>query len=180
MKKIHYSIVIPVFAALLLLSGCDSGNESAQTHKPVPISNGDECHVCGMTIHNHPGPKGQAFIRNNSTPFKYCSTRDLFSHILQPEVRSRITQIYTHDMGSTTWESPDNSAFTDARQAWYVIHHPMTGAMGPTLASFAEKAAAEEFIAEHGGEVVRFEDITLELVANLTMGNETMADSHQH
>lgn len=180
MKKLYHSIFIPVFAALLVLSGCDSGNESAQAHEPVPISSGDECHVCGMTIHNHPGPKGQAFIRNQSMPFKYCSTRDLFSHILQPEVRSRITQIYTHDMGSTAWDSPDNSAFTDARQAWYVIHHPMTGAMGPTLASFAEQAAAEEFIAEHGGEVVRFDEITLELIAKLTTGDETMADSHQH
>lgn len=180
MKKIYYSIYIPLVAALLVLSGCDRGDESAQFHEPVPISNSDECHVCGMTINNHPGPKGQAFIRNNSTPFKYCSTRDLFSHILQPEVRSRITRIYTHDMGSTEWETPSNTAFTDARQAWFVINHPMTGAMGPTLASFAEKSAAENFIEQHGGEIVRFDDITLEMVANINTGmnDEDPTPSH--
>jgi len=180
MKKIDYSIFIPVFAALLLLSGCDRGDESAHAHEPVPINNGDECHVCGMTINNHPGPKGQAFIRNNATPFKYCSTRDLFSHILQPEVRSRITQVYTHDMGSTAWQSPDNSAFTDAREAWFVINHPKKGAMGPTLAPFAEKSAAENFIEQYGGKIVRFEDITLEMVANINTGmnDEDQVPSH--
>ena len=178
--KIHYSIFIPVFAVLLLLSGCDRGDKSAQSHDPVPISNGDECHVCGMTINNYPGPKGQAFIRNHSTPFKYCSTRDLFSHILQPEVRSRITQIYTHDMGSTEWDTPSNTAFTDARQAWFVINHPMKGAMGPTLASFAEKTAAENFVEQHGGKIVRFDDITLEMVAKINTGMSDEEQAHTH
>ncbi len=180
MTKRHYWFFIPAFAALLLLSGCERSDETAQSRAPVSISDGDECHVCGMTINNHPGPKGQVFIRNNATPFKYCSTRDLFSHILQPEVRSRITQIYTHDMGSTGWEAPSNAAFTDARQAWYVIHHPMTGAMGPTLASFAEKSAAENFREQHGGELVRFDDITLEMVATITTGMNDDAQAHSH
>ncbi|MDY6978691.1 MAG: nitrous oxide reductase accessory protein NosL [Pseudomonadota bacterium] len=178
--QIHHRVLIPLFSALLLVAGCEPANDTGQVHEPVPIGAADECHVCGMTITRHPGPKGQAFIRHAATPFKYCSTRDLFSHILQPEVRSRITQIYTHDMGATSWQAPDNSAFTDARQAWYVIHHPMTGAMGPTLASFAEKSDAENFTAKHGGEMVRFEEITLELVANLTTGDGAPSDSHQH
>ncbi|TDX96883.1 nitrous oxide reductase accessory protein NosL [Thiohalophilus thiocyanatoxydans] len=178
--KTHYSIFIPVFAALLLLAGCDRSDDSTASSKPVPISSGDECHVCGMTIHNHPGPKGQAFIRGSSTPFKYCSTRDMFSHVLQPEVRSRITGIYTHDIASTEWEAPSNSAFTDAREAWYVINHPRKGAMGPTLASFADKTAAEDFIEEYGGEIVRFDAITLEMVANLKTGSEDEDPAPSH
>ncbi|MFP4609757.1 MAG: nitrous oxide reductase accessory protein NosL [Thiohalophilus sp.] len=178
MHKIHYSILIPLFAALLLAGGCDRGDESARAHEPVPISQGDECHVCGMTINNHPGPKAQAFIRDKATPFKYCSTRDLFSHVLQPEVRSRISQIYTHDMGSTEWDAPANDAFTDAREAWYVINHPRKGAMGPTLASFADKSAAEDFIEQHGGEIVRFDEITLEMVANINTGMDDDEQAH--
>jgi len=180
MKKIYHSIFIPVFAALLFSVGCDRSDESAQFHEPVPISNADECHVCGMTITRFPGPKGQAFIRGNSTPFKYCSTRDMFSHILQPEVRSRITRIYTHDMSSTAWDAPSNTAFTNARQAWYVINHPMQGAMGPTLATFAEKSAAENFIELHGGEIVRFDDITLEMVANIHTGMNDKDQTPSH
>jgi len=149
------------------LNGCEKSEQAAKPLPPVAINPGDECHVCGMTIDRFPGPKGEAYVRGASKPFKFCSTRDLFSWWLQPENKIAATSVYVHDMGKTSWKHPSDKDFVDARSAWYVIDQPLPGAMGPTLASFAHKADAEAFVHKHGGRLLRFQDITLELLADL-------------
>lgn len=156
---------------VLLLVGCgqpDSPNHAATP--PVAIEPGDECHVCGMIIGQFPGPKGEVYVRGADAPLKYCSTRDLFSELLQPEMRGAARKIYVHDMGATDWQHPSDAEFIDARSAWYVAGHELRGAMGPTLAAFARHEDAERFASEHGGRLVRFDDITLEMLATLTGG----------
>ncbi|MEJ2345663.1 MAG: nitrous oxide reductase accessory protein NosL [Gammaproteobacteria bacterium] len=158
-----------VLAALAI--GCGKSEQASKSLPPVAIQSGDECHVCGMIIANFPGPKGEAYVRGADKPFKFCSTRDLFSWLLQPENKVAATSVYVHDMGSTDWAHPADSAFVDARKAWYVIDQPLKGAMGPTLASFARKADAEAFMRQHGGRLVRFHDVTLDMVAHLKGGS---------
>lgn len=47
---------------MILLAGCgDSEPETLAAAQP--ITDGDSCHVCGMLITEHPGPKGEAFVR---------------------------------------------------------------------------------------------------------------------
>ncbi len=163
-----------ILAACLLtalLAGCGKSEQPGVSEaKPVPIEAGDECHVCGMLIDKFPGPKGEVYVRGSDKVLKYCSTRDLFSELLQPEMQAAVQEIYVHDMGATDWEHPSDAAFTDARSAWYVAGHDLRGAMGPTLASFAKRENAERFIAEHGGRLLRFDDITLEMLASLSAG----------
>jgi len=48
-----------------------------------------------------------------------------------------------------------------------VAGHRLPGAMGPTLASFARRAEAEAFARAHGGRVLAYDEITLELLGNL-------------
>jgi copper chaperone NosL len=156
--------VIPVF------SGCDKPEETISSRPPMAIEASDECHICGMIIVNFPGPKGEVYTRGSETPLKFCSTRDLFSYLLQPENKTMVTQIYVHDMGATGWEHPASNAFIDARSAWYVADQPFKGAMGPTLSSFKTRQQAEAFIEEHGGRLYRFEEITLARLANLKGG----------
>ncbi len=158
---------LSVFLLALSLGGCGKSETSAKPQLPVAIDSGDECHVCGMTISHFPGPKGEAYVRGATKPFKFCSTRDLFSWLLQPENKVAATKIYVHDMGSTAWKHPADNAFIDARKAWYVVDQPMKGAMGPTLASFAGKDQAEAFIQAHGGRLLRYQDISLALLAEL-------------
>lgn len=75
-----------------------------------------------------------------------------------------------HNIGETTWEAPADDAYTRAVDAWYVIGHDQPDAMGHTLASFAEQGPAKDFSDEHGGEVIRFDDIDLELLGKLGRG----------
>ncbi len=149
-----------------VLIGC-SDSESVAEHKPQSIEAGDTCHLCGMIIENHPGPKGQLYVKGDNNVRRFCSTRDLFAWMLQPENKPNIAEIYVHDMYAEPWQAPNDKAFIDARKAWYVAGSNQKGAMGPTLASFAEKSAAESFIRNFGGYLLRFEEVTLQVVNTL-------------
>lgn len=152
---------------LVGLAGCGDDAESLAAQRSVPIEDGDSCHMCGMFIERFPGPKGQCYVRGSEAVLKFCSTRDLFGFITQPENTGIVQSVFVHDMGATDWERPEDDTFVDARPALYVVCQPLRGAMGPTLASFAERAAAEAFADEHGGRIVMFQDIDAERVSRL-------------
>lgn len=99
-------------------------------------------------------------------------TLDLFGHLLQPEVKIAATQIYVHDMVATDREKPGNNAFVDTRSAWYVIEQLVKGAMGPILASLAKKIDAERFVRQYGGRIISFDEITLDILNNLSTGQQ--------
>ena len=162
----HIGILF-VMVFLLLVTACSDDRQADVANMPVAIHDGDECHVCGMLITNFPGPKGEAYMAGQKQVLKFCSTRDLFAHLLQPEVIPNVREIYVHDMGATDWDHPADNVLIDARKAWYVVDQPLKGAMGPTLASFKDKDAAENFAKKHNGRVLGFEEVTLEVISTL-------------
>jgi copper chaperone NosL len=151
----------------LLLAGCDQQQQAETERSPVPFHSGDECHVCGMLISRFPGPKGEAYVTHEPQALKFCSTRDLFAWLLQPETAAVVEAIYVHDMADTDWNHPDDRHLIDARTAWYVVGSSRRGAMGPTLASFAKRADAEAFARQYGGRVLPFEAITLRVLETM-------------
>lgn len=149
--------------AVFLLTACSSEEEQAVAKpNPVHFESGDECHVCGMIIEGFPGPKGQAITEKDQHVRKFCSTRDMFAWVLQPENVNRDHTLYVHDMAQTDWQNPNDTALIDARDAFYVAGSDRAGAMGPTLASFATERSANEFMKEYGGQVLKFGEITLD------------------
>ena len=172
--------IVSIFA-LLFLTACSNEEATEQTNNtPVAIESGDECHLCGMVITGFPGPKGELFEGRQSHVRKFCSTRDLMSWYLQPENKPNSKEIYVHDMSRSDWNSPNDEHMINAKDAWYVVGSSMKGAMGPTLASFAQKTSADEFVAKHGGTVLGFEAITMDILntgsaMNMgSMGKESM------
>ena len=164
--------VTAILFIVLLLGGCDRETATGKRLIPTPIEAGDECHVCGMLVNNFPGPKAQAFIRHQEQPLKFCSTTDLFSWLLQPDTPAILLVAYVHDMGrAPAWDKPGDEDYVVADQAWYVIGHDMPGAMGPTLASYKEEAAARAFMQQHGGRLLRHEEINLSVLAELMQGH---------
>lgn len=155
--------------ALLLITACSEPSEALKSaQKAMAIESHQECHLCGMIITGFPGPKGQLYQRGEKQSFKFCSTRDMFAYLLDPEHNHAIQAVYVHDMTITPWEHPDDETFIDARKAWYVVGHKRKGAMGPTLASFSDKKVADTFLQQYGGKVYRFEDITQALLLNMS------------
>ncbi|WP_076412249.1 nitrous oxide reductase accessory protein NosL [Shewanella sp. UCD-KL12] len=149
------------------LFACSQGDVAAVKQQAETINTHDRCHQCGMMIKKYPGPKGQVHLRGETLVPKFCSTRDMFSFALQPENQRQITALMVHDMAVTDWQHPDDSSFIDAKQAWYVYGTSKQAVMGPAVAPFNSKEAAEQFATEFGGAVLQFEDINLELI----MGN---------
>lgn len=142
----------------LSLAGCGDDEQTQVSYDPVAFHGDDECHICGMIIADFPGPKGQAVERDGVR--KFCSTAEMFSWWLQPENRILDARLYVHDMGRSHWDQLDDEHLIDATQAWYVSGTPLKGAMGASLASFADRSAAEELAAEHeGARILAFDDI---------------------
>jgi len=180
MRTVNAKALPAIVMFALFLTGC-SEPEVQVTEKPDPVhfQSGDECHVCGMIITNFDGPKGQAITAREQETRKFCSTRDMFSWALQPENAKRDHTLYVHDMAQTSWESPDDTALIDAREAFFVVGSKRTGAMGPTLASFASESSALEFADEYGGEVVEFEDVTMQHLTQDMSQKEMGMNNHE-
>ncbi|SFM68849.1 copper chaperone NosL [Marinobacter zhejiangensis] len=176
MRSVRWSGIL-VLGWLLVVAGCSqpSSDESVGQLPPVAFESGDECHVCGMVIAGFPGPKGEV-LGGNAPVRKFCSTRDLFSWLLQPEQQHRDYTVYVHDMAQTDWQRPDDAALVDARLAYYVVGSERAGAMGPTLASFASESLARQFMANYGGRLLRYEEITLAVLQSMTdIGTEEVS-----
>ncbi|MCW8884306.1 MAG: nitrous oxide reductase accessory protein NosL [Motiliproteus sp.] len=151
--------------SVLLLAGCQSENKAiAKEQRPEVIHPNDACHLCGMTIQNFPGPKGQLYERGNNKCLKFCCTRDMFAYWLDPEHRHNIQGAFVHDMSKTHWQKPSDQLYIDARRAIYVVGHNRKGALGPTLASFSNRDASHEFMKNFGGEVYIFSEISEHLI----------------
>lgn len=169
----HYLRGALMILAAILVTACGSNEEQVDAKpEPVHIESGDECHVCGMVIEGFPGPKGEVITEKDQHVRKFCSTRDMFAWMLQPENVNRDHTVYVHDMAQTEWVSPDDTALIDARMAFYVVGSKRDGAMGPTLASFANESGAVAFKKEYGGQVLKYGDITMEHInTEMPMGD---------
>ncbi len=164
MKKLVFLI------SFVILAACQEAPQ--EDFSPLAITSGDECHVCGMLITRLPGPKAQGIF--DKQPIKFCSTRDMMSFYEDEENTHRVSQLFTQDMAVNDWAKPSVSQFIDAKTAWYVEGSSQTGGMGPTFASFANQADAQEFSDQYGGQVKKF----TQLLNAQTLG--ALQGGHQH
>lgn len=149
-------------AVTLLLASC-SGKTDVHAWEPVEIETGATCSLDGMLLADYPGPKAQIHYAGQGQPEFFCDTVELFSTLLAGEQARAIRAVYVQDMGQVDWDEPHGS-WIDARTAFYVRGSEAHGSMGPTFASFSQRAAAEAFSSEHGGHVLAFSDVTLDMV----------------
>ncbi|QBF82995.1 nitrous oxide reductase accessory protein NosL [Shewanella maritima] len=161
MKHILLSLML-----LFTISACSAEQPHEHDHHHVgAIGDHERCHMCGMMITKYPGPKGQIMFNDSAKNPKFCSTRDMFNFALQPENQRKIGHLYVHDMAKTSWEKPSDEHFIDAKTAWYVYGTSRKAVMGSAVATFSTEQAATEFAREFGGVVLRYDDISLELLA---------------
>jgi copper chaperone NosL len=156
---------ILIFGLMAVLLGCSGEQPKKEMLKQaVAIENADECHLCGMIISQFPGPKGELYQKTSEDIAKFCSTRDMFGYLLQPENQRQVQQVFVHDMSKTPWQKTDDQYFIDARTAWFVVDSSKKGAMGKTLASFSLQEDALAFSNEYGGKVYPFDEITIDML----------------
>ena len=144
--------------ALLALSGmAGCGDDDEIVAKPAAVEPTREAsgHYCGMILLDHTGPKAQVHLPDEAEPVWFSSVRDAIAFTMLPEEPRNYTAIYVNDMGVAQWDAPEPGTWIDASSALYVIGSDRMGGMGvPEAVPFAERDAAEGFVAAHGGRIV--------------------------
>ncbi|MBM5812708.1 MAG: nitrous oxide reductase accessory protein NosL [Gammaproteobacteria bacterium] len=143
---------------LLLAGGCSTGAPPPVAIAPAA---GEACALDGMLLADYPGPKAQIHYASGPPEF-FCDTVEMFSLLLRPEEQRPVRAAYTQDMGQADWRTP-RGHWIDARSAWYVRGSRRQGSMGPTFAAFARAEDAAAFAREHGGQVLRFAEVTADM-----------------
>jgi len=156
--------ILSIVISSLSLTACNEDPTDQIIKQAVAIEKSDGCHLCGMIIEGFPGPKGQLFNKTSDISHKFCSTRDLFGYLLQPENVRQVKEVYVHDMSKTPWQKPTDEFFINAKDAWFIIGSSKNGAMGETIASFSQQNDAKAFSTEFGGKLYRFSEITIDII----------------
>jgi copper chaperone NosL len=144
-----------------LLIGC-SKEDSAKTF-PITLTKDHACKICGMISAEYPGPKAQIQYKKGESE-TFCGTPHMFMATLHPERPRNISAIYVHDMGQADWDHPKNE-WIDAKEAYYVLGGDKKGPMGDPLVPFSALEGAESYVKEHGGRIVRFDEITVDMLS---------------
>lgn len=159
------SLAILCVIAAALLGGCNAEREAAL---PNPFALTEEAigRYCGMNVLEHDGPKGQIILSGMLEPIWFSSARDAIAFSLLPEEPKNIAAIYVSDMAvASSWEKPGAENWVEARKAFYVIGSDRKGGMGvDETVPFSTEWAALRFVARHGGQIIRFWDISIDHV----------------
>jgi nitrous oxide reductase accessory protein NosL len=127
------------------------------------------CPVCGMFVHKYPQWLTQVRL-SDGTVAAFDGVKDMLAYLFEPErygaaPGSEAQEVVVKDYYSLEW--------IDGRSAFFVVGSDILGPMGHELIPFAERAAADNFLADHHGrEIVPFADISLEMVDSLRQGSQ--------
>lgn len=163
MKKIIQ--LLSVAAAVIFLAGC-GGKTEDKIPGPVAFDKHDRCHICGMVILNYPGAKAQVFVQGEKDPLKFCSVKDGFVYVLQPENARRAVAFWVSDFGNKQ-DLPLHEKMLKAQEAFFNVGSDVRGAMGKSILPFAAKEEVQAFTKEHEGKIVKYSEVNLELLKSL-------------
>jgi copper chaperone NosL len=154
---LRFRLIIITF---FLLAGCI--REEVAKPLPIELTREHACTVCGMIIADFPGATAQIHYREGKTDF-FCSTLEMFLFYLQSDRPGDITAIYVNDMGKADRDHPGNH-WVDAQRASYVYGGDIMGPMGEALVPFSDVKDAEAYVKDHGGRIVMFNDVTMDML----------------
>ncbi len=174
-----------VAAALIALSlaGCKD-EKTAALPKPVEPTADSVAHFCNMAVLDHPGPKGEIFLKGKTEPVWFASVRDTFAFTMLPEEPKDIAAIYVTDMGKAEgWLKPEPGFWVEAHAASYVLGSTYDGGMGGREAvPFAKQEDAARFVARFGGHLARFGEVPEDYVLgpDPSPAEQAEAPGHSH
>ena len=151
--------LLVAIAAIVVVAGCSK--EDARVLPAAHTLTADATgHYCGMLLSEHAGPKGQILLEGQDTPVWFSSVRDTLTFLNLPEEAKNIAAIYVSDMAkATSWEQPGADNWVLAADALFVIGSDRQGGMGGEEAvPFSTEAAAQAFIKQYHGRIVRLDE----------------------
>jgi nitrous oxide reductase accessory protein NosL len=167
------------------LAGCSGRSGDGETPDPITLTEEHGCDVCGMVIPNHPGPSAEIFYpgerpAGHANPARFDSTWEAYGfHFDRRDEGWEAAAFYVTDYSAVDYRTfteggdtlisthPEADAFVAAADVTYVVGSDVKGAMGRDLIAFSDRADAESFRDEHGGELLAHGDVTPATVASL-------------
>lgn len=144
---------------------------------PLPVEQvgvREKCPVCGMFVARYPHWITQLHLATGKVHF-FDGMKDLLAYYFNPESFGggkgvEVTAIWAKDYYTLQW--------IDGRSAYYVIGSGIHGPMGHEFIPLDSEEKAQTFLRDHQGrEILRFEEITPELVQEMR-GGHTMGRGH--
>lgn len=163
-RPLHHLHLI-VLSLPLLATSLSTHAESVQTPDPGVK---DTCPVCGMFVAKYPEWIATVLYKGGHA-HHFDGAKDLFKYFLDmpkwaPGHRKEDIAI----IGVTEYYGLTRIR---AQEAWYVIGSDIVGPMGHELIPLGTRDDAEEFMDDHGGKrILRFDEVTLELLESLDRG----------
>jgi nitrous oxide reductase accessory protein NosL len=146
--------------ALLATAAAAGGAEQG----PVVPRPDDKCPVCGMFVARYPDWIAGVRFRDGGHAV-FDGAKDLFKFLLlgHRDARGRTAA----DVESAFVTDYYAVRQVEARAAWYVVGSDVLGPMGNELVPFQAEREAREFLADHGGKVLRYADVTPAILRGL-------------
>jgi nitrous oxide reductase accessory protein NosL len=160
-------------------AGCLGGDRATETPDPVAVPGSAQCDACGMVIADHPGPNGEIFYRDRSpeghdNPAWFDSVRGcLFPYFFEHErLDWTAAAVYVTDYSQADYSLQtegdrtfitshrDPETLARASDVAFVVGADVYGAMGRDFVPFSDRDDADAFRAEHGGEILAFDEVT--------------------
>jgi copper chaperone NosL len=158
--------LLAAVAALAILAGCskEDARSVPAAHSLTADATG---HYCGMLLAEHAGPKGQILLEGQDAPVWFTSVRDTLTFLALPEEAKNIAAVYVSDMAkAASWEKPGADNWVLAGAAFFVIDSDRQGGMGGAEAvPFSTEDAAQAFIKQYRGRIVRLDEAAKAIAA---------------
>ena len=162
--------------AVVLFASCKQPEPNV-TGGPHPLTRQAVSVVDGMILLDYPGPKGQVLKKNGTTDY-FCDLPEFINAIHDPERPRGHAQAYVQAFDGREWGSYTDG-WVEASRPVYVIGSDRMGAMGPTLVPFLDMDAAKAFTDKHGGRILRFAELTPEVMAeHARMSRDMLRKGH--
>ena len=120
-----------------------------------------ECVVCNMKVAKYPKHDCQILLDDKSS-VHFCATQCLINYSADPG-----QYVKNPKAAKMTWVKDfPTSEYESAIGLYYVVGSNLMGSMGREAIPFRSKKAAEELVAKQGGKIVRFNELTPQMVVN--------------
>lgn len=137
----------------------------AEGTEPARPAKEDKCPVCGMFVAKYPDFVAQVVFKDGSRAF-FDGAKDMFKYYMNlPKYNPGKNQT---DVASVFVTDYYDLKPVDGTKAYFVIGSTVYGPMGKELIPFEREDAAQEFLVDHSGSsVLRFKDVTLDILKPL-------------
>jgi len=145
----------------MILTGQASGGDKP----PITPSNHDRCPVCGMYVAKYREFLAQIVFKDGSYAV-FDGAKDMFKYYLNIAKYNKNRQ--KPDIDSVYVTDYYNVVLVDALKAYFVKGSNVYGPMGKELIVFESEDSAKEFMIDHSGDsILRFDDVTMDIIKPL-------------